>query len=140
MAAVNMSDKKAGVVFALSISLFAATMVQAKDSSGGHTCYSPKTVGALPAGAPLPDVDVPQNDNITPDDAYERAKECLSKNHGADATEYFERAIRALRRTKGHCDKKLVKNIVTDYGQLLRAHLGTRKADALEIEFLSRQN
>lgn len=135
-----MAGKKVGVVFALSISFFVFTMVQAKDSSGGHECYYPKTVGALPAGAPLPDIDVPQNDNITPDDAYKRAKECLSKNYGADATEYFERALGALRRTKGRCDKKLVKNIFTDYGQLLRAHLCTQRADALEIEFLSRKH
>ncbi len=60
----------------------------------------------------------------------------MSQYDIVDATEYFERAIAALRRTNGQYNKSLAKRIVLDYGVLLRAHLaGDRKACELEREF-----
>jgi hypothetical protein len=110
---------------------------RSRDLSSGHNCQREKTLGTLPAGAPLPDIQIPQNDTITAEQAYKTAKKFLTSNCQIDATEYFERAIDALRKKRGTNSKKLVETIVTDYGRLLRAHLGTRKATELEKEFLS---
>ncbi len=114
-------------------------MAQTKEvfPPGGHNCRYPKTVGTLPAGAPLPDVEIPQNDNITPERAYETAKKFLRNRGEIEAIEYFERAVYALRRAKGRYDKQLAKHIILDYGRLLRAHSGAYKADDLENEFIS---
>jgi hypothetical protein len=113
-------------------------MAESLEFPNGHNCRHEKTVGALPPGAPLPDVDIPENDDIMANQAYETAKEYLSKHGQIEATEYFERAVSAFRRTKGHYSKKLAKKIVLDYGKLLRAHQGTEKANELEKEFLSK--
>jgi hypothetical protein len=116
---------------------FDPSLGSSKDLSSGHNCQREKTLGTLPTGAPLPDIQIPQNDTITAEHAYETAKKLLTNNCQIDATEYFERAIGALRKKRGTYSKKLGESIVVDYGQLLRAHLGARKATELEIEFLS---
>lgn len=95
-----------------------------------------KTNPTLPQGAPLPDVEIPPNDDISPKIAFNIARRLLSQCDIVDATEYFERAIAALRRTNGQYDKRLAKRIVLDYGVFLRAHLaGDQKACELEREF-----
>lgn len=107
----------------------------APNSKEFPNCRHEKTKGALPAGAPLSDFS--QGDNITPKQAYEGARKCLSNGYEADAIEHFERAVGALRKAKDHLDKKLAKKIVSEYGKLLRAHNDNKKADGLEKEFTS---
>jgi hypothetical protein len=100
-------------------------------------CYErhQKTKSTLPQGAPLPDVEILVNDRILAGVAYARAKKHLIEMEHGDATEFFERAITALRGTKGNCSRSLEKKIVLEYGLLLRAHMGSQKAKNLEREF-----
>lgn len=93
---------------------------------------------SLPKGAPLPDVEIPENDNISAQDAYEMALRFKSDLSHVNDTEYYERAINALRKTKGSYDKELARKIVTSYSTLLRNHYAhdAEKAERLEKEFL----
>lgn len=116
------------VLLAYMFSIAVATTSQATDQ---HQ----KTIGALPDGAPLPDCTIPLNDRISPESAYSEAIKRLKIHEQVEATEYFERAIGALRRSKGHLNKRLARKIVLKYGNLLRAHQGAQKADSLEKEF-----
>jgi hypothetical protein len=94
-----------------------------------------KTKASLPHGAPLPDVEIALDDSILANVAHKKALKCLSDSAEGDAAEYFERAIAALRRSKGLYSKTVVRQIVLDYGLLLRAHTDQSKALQLEQEF-----
>lgn len=93
-----------------------------------------KTKAALPQGAPLPDIEIAENDSILANAAYAKAKKCLADKADGDATEYYERALAALRRGNGQ-NSSTAKRIVLEYGLLQRAHMGTPQADELEREF-----
>lgn len=93
-----------------------------------------KTKAALPQGAPLPDIEIAENDSILANAAYAKAKKCLADRTDGDATEYYERALAALRRGNGQ-NSSIAKRIVLEYGLLQRAHMGTQQADELEREF-----
>lgn len=118
------------VLLACVFSIAVATNSQATDR---HQ----KTIGALPEGAPLPDCTIPLDDKISAKSAYSEAIKRLKIREQVEATEYFERAIGALRRSKEHLNKRLARKIVLEYGSLLRAHQGAKKADSLEKEFVN---
>lgn len=93
-----------------------------------------KTKAALPQGAPLPDIEIDENDSMLANAAYAKAKKSLADRADGDATEYYERALAALRRSNAQ-NSLTAKRIVLEYGLLQRAHMGTQQADALEREF-----
>lgn len=95
-----------------------------------------KTSPCLPEGAPLPDVEVPENDSISAREAYEKALASMQKRYDAEAPWYFERAIYSLRRAKQLPSHELVEKIVLDYCSLMRAHFDPERAEALYEEFL----
>lgn len=106
--------------------------------SPGFSHHPKQYTPSLPKGAPLPDVEIPENDNISAQEAYEMALRFKSDLSHVNDAEYYERAINALRKTKGSYDKELAKRIVSSYSVLLRDHCSddAKKAEKLEKEFL----
>jgi hypothetical protein len=115
-----------------------AMPIQAQENccGDGRIYRHQKTSGALPANAPLPDIEIPQGDSISAKAAYKQAKECLANRQESDAAEYFERAIGALRKRPNYAEKPLIKQIIVDYSSLLQTHMGAEKAARLQNEFL----
>lgn len=99
-------------------------------------CRMQKTSNRLPPGAPLPDVDISQDDKISAREAFTLALKFEKDDYLVEATEYYERAINALRRPKAEHDKQLTQEIIRNYAALLLIHRDQAKAEALQKEFL----
>ncbi|CAN5146998.1 hypothetical protein BH10CYA1_BH10CYA1_62420 [soil metagenome] len=99
-------------------------------------CTHQKTSGKLPKGSPLPDVEIPENDQITAENALFSAKMYERDDFLVEATEFYERALGALRKKIEPYNKKLFEEIVSSYARLLREHHNANKAIEIEREFL----
>lgn len=121
----------------LGVLIFFGLIVSAAETStfAQTNCRYQKSANSLPPGAPLIDVILPENDDITATEAYRLAVESEAKFDMTAATEFYERAIRAMRNSNGSFDQSIANKIVKRYGNLLREHLGAAKAIQLEKEF-----